>query len=103
MMDALKKRLSTMPAVIVTGARQTGKSTLVKELMPGKRSYFSLDDLDVLELSRTNPDALAGGTTNITLDEVQRAPDLLLAVKRAIDADRRPGGFLLEDNNRRGS
>ena len=57
MMDALKKRLSTMPAAIVTGARQTGKSTLVKELMSGKRSYFSLDDLDVLELSRTNPDA----------------------------------------------
>jgi uncharacterized protein len=73
-----------MPAVIVTSARQTGKSTLVKELTPGKRSYFSLDDLDILELSRTNPDALVGGTANVVLDEVQRAPGLLLAVKRWI-------------------
>jgi uncharacterized protein len=95
MTGALKKRLNAMPAVIVTGARQTGKSTLVKELTPGKRSYFSLDDMDVLELSRHDPDALVGGRANVVLDEVQRAPDLLLAVKRAIDADRRSGRFLM--------
>lgn len=94
-MDALKKRLGAMPAVIVTGARQTGKSTLVKELTPGKRSYFSLDDLDMMELARANPEALVGGTLDVTLDEVQRVPDLLLAVKRAIDANRRSGRFLL--------
>ena len=95
MMKALKKRLDAMPAVIVTGARQTGKSTLVKELTPGKRSYFSLDDLDVMDLARTNPEALVGGTLDVTLDEVQRQPDLLLAVKRSIDANRRSGRFLL--------
>ena len=95
MMNALKKRLGAMPAVIVTGARQTGKSTLVKELTPGKRSYFSLDDLDVMDLARTNPEALVGGTLDVTLDEVQRQPNLLLAVKRAIDANRRSGRFLL--------
>jgi uncharacterized protein len=95
MMAALSQRLRVMPAVVVTGARQTGKSTLVKVLTPEKRSYFSLDDMDVFELARRNPEALVGGAVNVTLDEVQREPDLLLAVKRAIDSDRRPGRFLL--------
>lgn len=95
MMAALDQRLRVMPAVVVTGARQTGKSTLVKELTPEIRSYYSLDDIDVLDLARRNPEALVGGEANVTLDEVQREPDLLLAVKRAIDSDRRPGRFLL--------
>jgi len=95
LMTALSSRLKLMPAVVVTGARQTGKSTLVKELTPEKRSYFSLDDMDVFELARQNPEALTGGAVNVTLDEVQREPDLLIAVKRAIDSDRRPGRFLL--------
>jgi len=95
MTAALNQRLKVMPAVVVTGARQTGKSTLVKELTPEKRTYFSLDDMDVFELARQNPEALTGGAANVTLDEVQREPDLLLAVKRAIDSDRQPGRFLL--------
>ncbi len=84
-----------MPAVVVTGARQTGKSTLVQELTPGGRHYFSLDDLDVTDLARRDPDALMGGSKAVTLDEVQREPDLLRAVKRAIDRQRTPGRFLL--------
>jgi predicted AAA+ superfamily ATPase len=50
-----------MPAVVVTGARQTGKSTLVKVLTLEKRSYFSLDDMDVFKLARKNPESLVGG------------------------------------------
>jgi predicted AAA+ superfamily ATPase len=65
--------MRVMPAVVVTGARQTGKSTLVEHLVPGKRRYATLDDLDVL----------------------QREPELLRDVKRAIDRDRTPGRFLL--------
>lgn len=95
MMAALSQRLRVMPAVVVTGARQTGKSTLVKMLTLEKRSYFSLDDMDVFELARKNPESLVGGAMNVTLDEVQREPDLLIAVKRAIDSDRQPGRFLL--------
>ena len=91
----LGDRLRVMPAVVVTGARQTGKSTLVQDLVPGDRSYFSLDDLDVVDAARREPEALVGGTRPVTLDEVQREPDLLLAVKRAIDKDRQPGRFLL--------
>ena len=84
-----------MPAVVVTGARQTGKSTLAQELTPGRRRFLSLDDLDPLDQARRDPEALLGGRQPVTIDEVQREPDLLRAVKRAIDRQRRPGRFLL--------
>ena len=77
-MPALAERLRVMPAVVVTGARQTGKSTLAEVLTPGKRRFLSLDDLDVVELARRDPEALVGGTEPVTLDEVQREPDLLM-------------------------
>jgi len=69
MMAALSQRLRVMPAVVVTGARQTGKSTLVKVLTLEKRSYFSLDDMDVFELARKNPESLVGGAAKVTLDD----------------------------------
>ena len=92
---SLEQRLKVMPAVVVTGARQTGKSTLAKELTAGTRRYLSLDDLDVVDAARRDPEALVGGTGPVTIDEVQREPDLLRAVKRAIDRNRAPGRFLL--------
>ena len=95
MVPSLTDRLGVMPAVVVTGARQTGKSTLAQELTPGTRRFLTLDDLDVLDAARRDPAALVGGAQPVTLDEVQRAPDLLHAVKRAIDRQRRPGQFLL--------
>ena len=91
----LADHFRVMPAVVITGARQTGKSTLAEYLSPGRRSYRSLDDLDVAELADRDPMALVGGTEPMTLDEVQRAPDLMLAIKRAIDLDRVPGRFLI--------
>ena len=94
-LPSLAQRLRVMPAVIVTGARQTGKSTLVNELTPGDRRYLSLDDLDVQDLARRDPDALLEGHRHITLDEVQREPNLLNAVKRSVDRRREPGRFLL--------
>jgi predicted AAA+ superfamily ATPase len=92
---ALAERLRVMPAVVVSGARQTGKSTLVAERVAGRRRYASLDDLDVRDLARRDPDALLGGGAPMTFDEVQREPGFLAAVKRAIDRDRTPGRFLL--------
>lgn len=93
--SALQRRLEVMPAVIVTGARQTGKSTLARELTPGPRRYYTLDDLDVVDAARRDPETLLGGPEPVTLDEVQREPELLRAVKRAIDRKRAPGRFLL--------
>lgn len=88
--------LRSFPVVVVTGSRQTGKSTLVRYLAEGEpRPYLTLDDLEILERSRREPDALVRSTDRMTLDEVQRSPDLLLAVKRSVDERRAPGRFLL--------
>lgn len=92
---ALRERLRVMPAVVVTGARQTGKSTLAEHLVPGERRYLSLDDLDVLDAARRDPGALTGGREPVTLDEVQREPGLLHAVKQSIDRRRVAGRFLI--------
>ena len=82
-----------MPAVVMSGARQTGKSTLAKALDVGRR-YYSLDDLDVLATARRDPETLLGGD-RVTLDEVQRAPEILHTVKMDIDRHREAGRFLL--------
>ena len=92
---SLAERLAVMPAVVVTGARQTGKSTLAQELTPGDRRFFTLDDMDVRDAARRDPEILVGGNQPVTLDEVQREPGLLHAVKLAIDRDRRAGQFLI--------
>ena len=84
-----------MPVVVVTGARQTGKSTLVGDLVPGGRASYSLDDLDVRAQAERSPDELLERSRTLVLDEVQRVPGLLLAVKRAVDRERRPGRFVL--------
>ena len=92
---SLAERLRVMPAVVITGPRQAGKSTLAQELSPQPRRYFSLDDLDVVDAARRDPELLVGGSQPVTIDEVQREPDLLRAVKLAIDRKRSNGRFLL--------
>ncbi len=82
--------LADSPVVVLTGARQTGKSTLLRHLLPPDR-ILDLDDLGVLRAFRDRPDlaladALAGIPSGVVaLDEVQRVPDLLIAVKREAD------------------
>jgi len=93
--DALRWRLSVMPATVVLGARQTGKSTLALRLTPGPRRLVSLDAFDALDLARRDPMALLAGPDPVTLDEVQREPQTLRAAKLLIDSDRRPGRFLI--------
>src|SRR5437867_2770048 len=92
--SALQQALKTFPIVVVTGARQAGKSTLVQHA-GGERLYLSLDEVDVLERAHTNPDGLIEQASRVTIDEVQRSPDLLLAVKRSVDKKRTPGRFIL--------
>lgn len=92
----LERSLSTFPVAVVTGARQTGKSTLVRTGAVGSgRTYITLDDPDVLERALREPDALLRGEEPLTLDEVQRAPELLLAVKRSVDERKTAGRYLL--------
>ena len=91
----LSTQLGEAPVVVVTGARQTGKTTLVRDLAPGSRRYHTLDDLDALETAQQDPDRLLLGSEPLTLDEVQRHPAVLSAVKRAVDEFRIAGRFLL--------
>ncbi len=89
----LARALRAMPVVVVTGARQTGKTTLANLLTPGRR-YLTLDDIAALEQAERDPASLFAELP-VTLAEVQRAPALLLAVKRRVDAARKAGSLLL--------
>jgi predicted AAA+ superfamily ATPase len=91
----IETALSDTPVVLVAGPRQCGKTTLVRDLAPGRRAYLSLDDDTVLASALSDPAGLLRGIDKATIDEVQRAPDLLRAIKRTVDEDRRPGRFLL--------
>ncbi|MDE0107782.1 MAG: ATP-binding protein [Bryobacterales bacterium] len=94
----LERALAASPVVVLMGARQTGKSTLVQsEPFLADRLYLTLDDLGTHERARMAPDDLVRSAPRLTLDEVQREPDLLLSVKRAVDEDRprRNGRFVL--------
>lgn len=94
--EHLERALRVMPVTVLTGARQTGKSTLARMHPIGAdRSYFTLDDYGVLEQAQRAPDALAARAVKITLDEIQRVPHLLLAIKRLVDENRVAGRFLL--------
>ena len=94
--EHLERVLRVMPIAVLTGARQTGKSTLARMHPIGAdRSYFTLDDYGVLEQAQRAPDALAARAVKITLDEIQRVPHLLLAIKRLVDENRVAGRFLL--------
>jgi predicted AAA+ superfamily ATPase len=93
---AVQRSAGVMPVVVVTGARQTGKSTLARELPPGQdRLYLTLDDFDLLHQARADPEDLISRGRRLALDEVQRAPELMLAIKRAVDQRRQKGRFLL--------
>jgi predicted AAA+ superfamily ATPase len=83
-----------MPVVVVSGARQTGKSTMVSDLTTGRRRV-TMDDLDAQSTARTHPEALLGGDQDVTIDEVQREPSLLSAIKREVDRKRVAGRFLV--------
>jgi predicted AAA+ superfamily ATPase len=92
----LREALGSLPVVVVTGLRQAGKTTLLATdpAFAGRR-YLTLDDLATLEAAQRDPEALIRGDEPVTVDEVQRCPGLLLAVKREVDRRREPGRFLL--------
>lgn len=94
-LDALvRESLSDTPAVLVNGPRQCGKTTLVRQY-EGEMAYFSLDDPALLAAVQADPLGFVKRLDRAIIDEVQRAPQLLVALKLAIDSDRRPGRFLL--------
>jgi len=90
--------LSHFPAVVIQGARQVGKSTFASMLTQDRpHMSFTLDDPNTLIAAQQDPTSFVtqAGTGILVIDEIQRDPGLLLAIKAQIDADRRPGRFLL--------
>ncbi|MGH7665000.1 MAG: AAA family ATPase, partial [Gemmatimonadaceae bacterium] len=90
--------LTIFPIVVVTGPRQVGKSTLVQShpaLAPCLR--LTLDDASTRAEAIAEPDIFVARAERMIIDEVQRAPDLLLAIKAVVDreAQRAPGHFVL--------
>ncbi len=72
-----------------------GKTTLIRRFAGKNRIYITLDDDTTLEAVRNDPTGFVRGLDKVIIDEVQRAPELLRAIKKSVDADRRPGRFLL--------
>lgn len=88
--------LKTRRVVLLSGGRQCGKTTLAKQLVGKSTIYRTLDDLAMRHLAENDPHGYVkhGGRTLI-IDEIQRVPALLSAIKKIVDEDTRPGQFLL--------
>jgi len=96
--SALLDGLRDTPVVYLQGARQTGKSTLARAVAERRHParYVTLDTAAALAAATSDPEGFVAGLERpVVIDEVQRAPALALAIKAAVDADRRPGQFLL--------
>jgi predicted AAA+ superfamily ATPase len=92
----LQAALATMRVVVLTGARQTGKTTLAQELgREDDRVFITLDRPETLELAERDPEALWEGLERVTIDEVQRSPQLLNLLKIEVDRNPTKGRFLL--------
>lgn len=90
-----EEALSDTPVVLIVGPRRAGKTTLVRKMDEAGRSYITLDDQTVLAAAQSDPAGFIRGLDRAIIDEIQRAPELLLAIKKTVDEDYRPGRFLL--------
>lgn len=97
---AIETALSDTPCLLLTGPRQSGKTTLINQWSTSSRS-LSFDNWSVLHQAKNDPEAFIEGLVAanpsqlIVLDEIQYVPELFLPIKRIIDQNRRPGMFLL--------
>lgn len=95
--ERLREALADSPVVLLHGPRQCGKTTLARSLgEDGDRQYLTLDDAATFAAVQADPAGFVLDLEGpVTIDEVQRVPELFLAIKQAVDRDRRPGRFLL--------
>ena len=92
----IAEALADTPVVYLTGPRQAGKTTLVRQVAEDRSlRYLTLDDEVTLLSATEDPVGMIRNLDRAVIDEIQRAPALLLAIKKSVDADRRPGRFLL--------
>jgi predicted AAA+ superfamily ATPase len=98
MKSKLLEALTDSPVVLIHGARQTGKSTLVKHIAENDypARYLTFDDSGILSAAQNNPhDFISGYSENLVIDEVQRVPEIFLAIKSFVDKNRKAGKFIL--------
>lgn len=101
--SSIRESLKDSPVVFIQGARQTGKSTLAKAIAEGgyPARYMTLDDAVTLGAAESDPQGFIARLEGpVIIDEVQRVPELPLAIKLAVDENRKPGRFLLTGSAR---
>lgn len=91
----IAEAMEDTPVVLLAGPRQAGKTTLVRQISGSGARYLTLDDELTLMSAREDPVGMIRSLDRAVIDEIQRAPSLLLAIKKSVDEDRRPGRFLL--------
>lgn len=103
MLPLVKRAARAFPCVLLTGARQVGKSTLLQRLLPKGVKYVTLDDYATAAAAKADP-AMFLETLGCPacIDEIQYAPELMRAIKVRVDAARRPGMYLMSGSQRFG-
>ena len=91
----IREALEDTRVVLISGPRQAGKTTLARQFVANGRPYFTLDDIGTLAAARSDPVGFIRGLDGAVIDEIQRAPELMLALKESVDIDTRPGRFLI--------
>ena len=91
----VREALTDTRVVLLCGPRQSGKTTLARRIAGDTFPFITLDDATTLAAALADPVGFLRGVDRAVVDEIQRAPDLILAIKTAADADPRPGRFLL--------
>lgn len=93
--NELIESCKTFPVVTITGPRQSGKSTLLRNVFPGKK-YVSLEDPDVRQLAISDPRLFLNQSDNgLIIDEIQRVPDLVSYIQGIVDNTKIPGHYIL--------
>lgn len=91
----IRRDLGDTRVVLLAGPRQAGKTTLARKVAGKDMRFLTLDDPAILAAAQSDPAGFVRGLDRAVIDEVQRAPGLLLAIKQSVDEDTRPGRFLL--------
>jgi predicted AAA+ superfamily ATPase len=94
--ENVKEALEKRRIVVVSGARQSGKTTLSQQVTSEEGDYRSLDDTFMLDYALSDPKGFVFNNTGLmVIDEIQKAPKLIPEIKQVVDKDNRPGQFLL--------
>ncbi len=94
----VKSAVTSFPIIVITGARQVGKSTFLQNEFKSYK-YLSLDDFSVLRQAKSDPASLWIDTDKIIIDEAQKAPELFPAIKLAVDTEQGRKSFILSGSS----